>query len=160
MRSVVLTRATGRRPSCVVCSLAETQVVLLPFISFSAKVGKKERGSACVVFPFHLVVLLLLTHPLARYPSFLLASSASFCLPLIFTSLVRGGDGNTSCLQKRSFGSSAVGDDGRGPRNGAALSVPHTEEGVVRCLFTPIAIAFIWFPGGRRGHTPSRSVVF
>ena len=45
------------------------------------------------MFPFHLVVLLLLTHPLARYPSFLLASSACFCLPLIFTSLVRGGDG-------------------------------------------------------------------
>ena len=80
------------------------QSFLLPFISFSAKVGERERERerkeerACVLC-FDLVVLLL-THSLTCSLSLSsLHRLRCLCRPLIFTSLVgmlRGGDGRTA----------------------------------------------------------------
>ena len=87
-------------------------------------------------------------HSLARYPSFSSLLFRLLCLPLIFTSLVgmlrelgrREHELPTKTLA-RSLARSKVVLSAMDPET-AALS---EEEGVVRCVFTPIA--FIWFPG-------------
>ena len=141
-------------PPSVVRILAETQeVLLLPSISFSTKVGgggeKGGRSARTRVLCFDQrsgVVALSLTlfcHlPLALF----LPPPARFCRPLIFTSLVgilreSEGGGNTSSLPKnaRARGVQAMAVD------------PETttlSEGGVRRVFTTSSIGFIWLPGG------------
>ena len=78
-------RGSGRAALFVASLKHKKQSFLLPFISFSAKVGERERERerkeerACVLC-FDLVVLLLthsLTHSLARYPSLLFTACAA-----------------------------------------------------------------------------------
>ena len=139
-------------PPSVVRILAETQeVLLLPSISFSTKVGgggeKGGRSARVCCVSINAVVLLHSLTQFCHLPlALFLPPPARFCRPLIFTSLVgilreSEGGGNTSSLPKnaRARGVQAMAVD------------PETttlSEGGVRRVFTTSSIGFIWLPGG------------